>query len=654
MKLNNLIVCMLLVTIFTLGGVYASADVDNMTNDINHEESEFSTDELDLSQSESILVEDVKEIENDKEFLGCSTETVNAEIIPINTVADFQEGNFTFKLINHENKNSLANQSVNISMSMNGLPIFFINNESSLKTMITLVSDENGIITLNNEKFMPLSMIGSVNCPPAGNYNVSIVGNDRLNLTNNTFITINKIDANIYLESFNEYYGTSKKIIAVITNPKTNKPVSGVHVLLNITNIGWVGYLMSDENGTIRLDVSNLNPDEYNLTISTNDTNLNEKNFSDSFRINKIFAVIDAENFSKNYDDDSLYIFNITEDGWGLANICVGIRVYFDSENFDDYVFMTYATGSISFRPHLDVGIHKVIIYLVDTRYDAGQITRFITVYPSNASINISNAVFNYSNEYIIPFSFEGAIDIDAKLNVSGEHISKGNNTLIIKNLMPGNYSLSISAITDKNHNTITKNVTITVNKLNPNLSMKINSVEESNPITVIVTTNQMFSGNLSVKIGMNNYLVYIQNGSGVLKVPSLPVGKYLAKVICNSSDMFDYGEITTSFKVFAKKASDASVKNKIKLTLKKVTVKKSAKKLVLKATLKINGKVVKGKKITFKFNKKTYKAATNKKGVAKVTIKKSVLKKLKVGKKVKYQASYGKTTVKKTVKVKK
>ena len=46
--------------------------------------------------------------------------------------------------------------------------------------------------------------------------------------------------------------------------------------------------------------------------------------------------------------------------------------------------------------------------------------------------------------------------------------------------------------------------------------------------------------------------------------------------------------------------------------------------------------------------------AKPDKKGVAGVTIKKSVLKKLKLGKKVKYQASYGKTTVKKTVKVKK
>ena len=93
--------------------------------------------------------------------------------------------------------------------------------------------------------------------------------------------------------------------------------------------------------------------------------------------------------------------------------------------------------------------------------------------------------------------------------------------------------------------------------------------------------------------------------------------------------------------------------KDKIKLTLKKVKVKRSAKKLVLQATLKINGKAAKSKVIKFKFNKKTYKAKTNKKGVAKVTIKKKILKKLKVGKKVKIQATYGKTTKKLTVKVK-
>ena len=90
-------------------------------------------------------------------------------------------------------------------------------------------------------------------------------------------------------------------------------------------------------------------------------------------------------------------------------------------------------------------------------------------------------------------------------------------------------------------------------------------------------------------------------------------------------------------------------------VTLKKVTVKKSAKKLILTAALaKVNKKYLKSKKVTFKFNGKKFTTKTNKKGVAKVTIKPSVLKKLKVGKKVTYQATYLKDTVKKTVKVRK
>ena len=83
--------------------------------------------------------------------------------------------------------------------------------------------------------------------------------------------------------------------------------------------------------------------------------------------------------------------------------------------------------------------------------------------------------------------------------------------------------------------------------------------------------------------------------------------------------------------------------------------IKRSAKKLVLTATLKkVSGKYLKGKRITFKFNGKKYSAKTNKKGVAKVTVKKKVLKKLKKEKKVAYQATYLKGTVKKKSKVKK
>jgi invasion protein IalB len=85
------------------------------------------------------------------------------------------------------------------------------------------------------------------------------------------------------------------------------------------------------------------------------------------------------------------------------------------------------------------------------------------------------------------------------------------------------------------------------------------------------------------------------------------------------------------------------------------VSVKKSAKKLVLKAKLKCtNGKPIKGKKIVFKFKGKKYTAKTNKKGIAKVKVKKKVVKKLKKGKKYKYTAKYLTNKVKGKVKVKK
>ena len=89
-------------------------------------------------------------------------------------------------------------------------------------------------------------------------------------------------------------------------------------------------------------------------------------------------------------------------------------------------------------------------------------------------------------------------------------------------------------------------------------------------------------------------------------------------------------------------------------LKTSKITVKKTAKKFTLKATLKINGKLVKGKIIKFKFNGKTYKAKTNKIGIAQKILTKKVINKLKKGKTYTVKVTYLKDTIKTTVKVKK
>ena len=91
-----------------------------------------------------------------------------------------------------------------------------------------------------------------------------------------------------------------------------------------------------------------------------------------------------------------------------------------------------------------------------------------------------------------------------------------------------------------------------------------------------------------------------------------------------------------------------------IKLTSKNKVIKKTAKKFTLSVKLSKGKAVLKNKKIRFKFRGKTYTAKTNKKGIAKVIIKKSVIKKLKAGKKYTVKISYLKKSIKRTVKVKK
>ena len=68
---------------------------------------------------------------------------------------------------------------------------------------------------------------------------------------------------------------------------------------------------------------------------------------------------------------------------------------------------------------------------------------------------------------------------------------------------------------------------------------------------------------------------------------------------------------------------------------------------------MKVNGKYLKAKVLKIKFNKKTYKVKTNNKGVAIWKIKKSMLKKLKAGKKYSYKVTYGYDEVTKKLTIK-
>lgn len=120
------------------------------------------------------------------------------------------------------------------------------------------------------------------------------------------------------------------------------------------------------------------------------------------------------------------------------------------------------------------------------------------------------------------------------------------------------------------------------------------------------------------------------KNGYVELDTKNLNVGKYTIKATCNGLS----------------KSKNIVVKSL--LVTKDMTQKKSKTTKFTAKLLNNKGKVVSGKKITFKVNGKTYSAKTNNKGIATVSFKN-----LKVGKNT-VTTSYGKSTVKNTITIKK
>lgn len=193
-----------------------------------------------------------------------------------------------------------------------------------------------------------------------------------------------------------------------------------------------------------------------------------------------------------------------------------------------------------------------------------------------------------------------------------------------------------------------------------------------TNPVTSEVATVSVkivsrFDDNKNINMYYNDgtsYIVRIMGNDGKYvgagKIVTFTIGKKTYKVKTNKkgyatlkiSDEYVPGTYKISVTYAGQTVKNTIKVNQVIQSSKTVTVKKSAKSLVLKATLK-GKKVYKNKVVKFNVNGKTYSAKTDSNGIVKVTLNKAAIKKLKAGKKYTVKISYLKDTIKTTLKVK-
>jgi hypothetical protein len=301
--------------------------------------------------------------------------------------------------------------------------------------------------------------------------------------------------------------------------------------------------------------------------------------------------------------------------------------------------------------PLLPEGTYNATItYTGDENYAPISTTKELNVTSNvpDSALNIpANSKSDIPTTYTIslPSDATGILEVDVDGTKYAAPLNKGSASVTVPALSVGNHNVTVKYSGDDNYSPVVKSTSLSVTA----------------PVFKI-TNNKNVAAVYSAKA---TYKVLVLREGKAVGAGQAVTFKYNGKTYTVKTDSKGYATFKPSTKVKVKKYTvtatykGVTVKNTVTikhvLKAKNAKIKKSKKVNKIKVkTKKVNGKYLKGKKLTLKIKGKKVKAKTNKKGVATFKLKKSITKKLKAGKKYKFTVTYGKDKVTKKAKVRK
>ena len=382
----------------------------------------------------------------------------NIKIEVINNVAEYQTGNFTYKLVDTDTNESLANKTVKLTYSVSSQSITF------QQTIQAKTNDEGIVVFKNKDIFVSyFNLVLDV-----GNHTVTLSGDGLVINGSSQKVSITKATVKMVISPYKEYYGSKKQVIITVTNAKTGDPVkfTSIHLYMKDSSAKHY-YFSTDENGTSKINVTGLVGGSYPITISNNDTkNINPTSAKGTIVILRIPVKINAKNTVVFYNTGASSTIKITKSGKAVSGAYVLVRIYHTSKKYKDYLFQTNKKGVVSFSASLGVGKHKIIIKTADNRYEAKDLTRYITVKKATGKLSAPKvAAYCKEGKYFtikLTNTKNKKPIYDARLNIkiwisktryynyNGNTGSNGKLKLLI-DLKPGTYNVDVSGASKKN-----------------------------------------------------------------------------------------------------------------------------------------------------------------------------------------------------------
>ena len=575
----------------------------------------------------------------------------------VKNVSNLDAGNYLIEITYNGNEyyNTLT-QFVNLTIAKASSAIKVYVNDSKYgeDTIINVTSDITCqlFVKINNtikDINVTANELQSINFGKlnASNYTV-IVSFDGDKNYNNASLTkefnVSKINASLIIQKEDVNVDETVNISILLPNDATGSvkvTLGNNETIIPITNpiVYWKFTPTKGGNHTVKVEY--LGDNNY-FTNKTNFT-LIVKKLNPTISCNGTEVIVPNEPYqiTVNLPDDATgkVIINLDKNNYTIENITTAKTITIPKINEGSYNCTIYYSGDDKYKSYND------------TRQILVNINRNVKISASDITTTNKNGKFELtlldaknnplSSELIIVYIDTDEYDVTT---------NKNGTATVYYGLNSGEHKVNVYFNSTDTYNPLKTTFKITIKSEINNDQITIPSLSSGSGAVKLPSDAK---GTITLDIAGKKYDFSVVNGVANIKLPDLASGSY-GYIITYSGDARYTSFSKTGSVTVNKQTTPAKPVTKTTLTLKKVTVKRSAKKLTIQATLKINGKAVKGKWIKFKFNKKTYKAKTNVKGIAKVTVKKAVLKKLKKGKKVTYTATYSKITKKVIVKVKK
>ena len=495
------------------------------------------------------------------------------KIIPKITEADYQDGNFTFQVVDYYNNTKvMSNQSISINGQYNKTTLYWDIKQSggsiSLSTTKNVKTDANGIITIKNSNFYPGLLLTNTDIyAPAGTYNITVSAGSGFTGQYVGTIKIKKVTAKVSVERYSEYFGTNKNVKILVVNAKTNKPLVGIPVYFKMTDSAGkeitftttgannttvkVNSISTNSNGYFELPISNLMPGKYSVATSMNGT--------DSYSASKYTGTVTVKEIPIKFTVSTSGKITVINTLTGKKVPGAIVLIKYDGSKNKQFITQT-TTGVIDI---VTVGKHKLQVVDEDPRYTAKTVTKTISNKKITAKASAPKVTTYYKTDKYFTVKLTNSAKkpiYDAKLNIKvyvsstryynykGNTGMDGKINLGLNTLKPGTYKVVVTSGATKNFalKKVTSKIVVkkAPAKLTPTKLTAKKGVKKYFKVTVKNTKTKKVIKGVKVKIKVytgKKYKTYTvkTNSKGIanLNVKSLKVGSH--KVVVSSANKY-------------------------------------------------------------------------------------------------------------------